>query len=261
MILSRRNDQVPINCLPVEILLLICKLTLPPDPEFSKPDNRRVFGVIKLTHVCRHWRLVLISSPVLWTSFRVVKAAPKFLAECLQRSRTSPVHVSFDWDSSDSDYDFSSTSVADDDGSVANDDDTDDAGEVIAEDDIDQISSSKPDDSDDGTTSHSTLSIYPDHCDTGYSWTDYIKEAQGYHHLMQHSHRIVTLDISLPAPGEEDEEEDNRFACGLLLYPFLALQTLKGGHLGFAMFAERDASTGDCVAACAKGLNSPRKFT
>jgi len=230
MILSRRNGQVPINRLPVEILLLICKLTLPLDPEFTKPDNRRVFGVTELTHVCRHWRLVLISSPVLWTSFRVMKTTPKFVAECLQRSRTLPIHVSFDWDIGDPDYDFPSTSDADDDGSVADDDDdvVDDAGEVVAEDDIDQRSSSQTDDSDDGTASHSTLSIYPDHHDAGYTWTDYIKEAQGYHHLMQHSHRVATLDISLPVPGdEEDEEEENRFACGLLLYPFPALQTIK----------------------------------
>jgi len=226
IILSHRNDQVPVNRLPVEILMLICKLTLPVDPESTTPDNERVFCVTKLTHVCKRWRLVLVSSPVLWTSFHVVKAAPKFVAECLQRSGTLPIHVSFKWDSSDPDYYSPSTSVAEDDGSVADDDDDDD--NAVDEDDADQISSGEPDDGDDGTVSHSTFSVYPDHRDADYSWTAYLKEAQGYHHLMQHSHRIATLDISFPTPREdEDEEEDNSFACGLLFYPFPALQTLK----------------------------------
>jgi hypothetical protein len=210
--------------------MFICKLTLPSDPESTTPDNGRVFCITKLTHVCRRWRLVLTSSPVLWTSFHIVKTAPKFIAECLQRSGTSPIHVSFKWDSSDPDYNSPSTSVYDDDGSVASDDGevVDDDGNVASEDCINEISSSEPGDSDDGTSSHSTLSVYPDHRDAGYSWTAYIKEAQGYHHLMQHSHRIATLDISLPAPGDDEgEEEDNSLACGLLFYPFPALQTLK----------------------------------
>ena len=228
-ILSRRNDQIPINRLPVEILMLICELTLP-DPQPTKPDNKRVFSITKLTHVCRRWRLVLISSPTLWTNFYVMKTTPKFVAECLQRSGTLPIHVSFKWDSDDPDYDSPSTSVADDDGSVEdnNDEVVDDDGDTVDEDDTSQTSSSTPDVSDDGVASHSTLSIYPDHRDTRCSWTAYLKEAQGYHHLMQHSHRIATLDISLPIPSsDEDDEEDNSVACGLLFYPFPALQTLQ----------------------------------
>ena len=231
-ILSDRNDQVPVNRLPVEILMLICELSLPPDPQSTEPYNKRVFCIMKLTHVCRRWRLVLISSPALWTDFHVVKTAPKFVAECLQRSGTLPIHVSFKWDGSDPDYDSPSTSVADDDGSVAdtNSDVSGDDGSVVDEGRTNQTyaSSSRPDVSDDETASNSTLSIYPDHRDTRYSWTAYMKEAQGYHHLMQHSHRIATLDVSFPAPvDDEDEEEDSSFACGLLFYPFPTLQTLK----------------------------------
>ena len=231
-ILSHRNDQIPINRLPVEILLLICELTLPSDPQSTKPDNKRVLCTTKLTHVCRRWRLVLISSPALWSNFYVVKTAPKFVAECLKRSGTLPIHVSFKWDNGDPDYDSPSTSIADDDGSVADDDGdvTGDDGNVAHEDDTNQTyaSSSRPDVSDDGMSSNSTLSIYPDHRDTRFSWTAYIKEAQCYHHLMQHSHRITALDISLPAPvDDEDDDEDSSFACGLLFYPFPTLQTLK----------------------------------
>lgn len=221
-ILSCRNGQVPINCLPVEILMSIYKLALPPDPEFTTSDNGRVFCVMKLTHVCRRWRSVLISSPALWTSFHIVKTAPKFIAECLRRSGMLSIHVSFEWDCSDPDYGSPSTSVADDDGSVASD-----GGNAVPEDYINEISSSKPEDSDDGTSSHSTLSVYPDHRDVGYSWTAYIKEAQSYYHLMQHSHRIATLDISLPTHGDDEDEEGSSFACGLFFYPLPALQTLK----------------------------------
>jgi len=221
--------------------MLICKLTLPLDTEFTKPDNKRVFCIVKLTHVCRRWRSVLTSSPALWTNFHVVKAAPRFVAECLQRSGKLPIHVSFEWDNDDPDC-SPSTSVFDDDGSVANDDcdAVDDNNSAVEEDDTGQTSSSQSDDGDDGAASHSTLSVYPDHRDRGYSWMAYIKEAQSYHHLMQHSHRIVTLDISIPPPGDDededgDEEENNSFACGLLLYPLPSLQTLKlrccrGGH-------------------------------
>jgi len=148
----------------------------------------------------------------------VLAAAPKFVAECLQRSGVLPIHVSFKWDSNDPDYD---SSVFDDDGSVADDDHN-----AVDEDSTNQTLSGESGDSDDETASHSTLSIYPDHRDTRYPWTTFMKEAQGYHHLMQHSHRIVTLDISLPV-SEDDEDEDNPLACGLLFYPFPALQTLK----------------------------------
>jgi len=193
----------------------------------TKPDNKRVFWITKLAHVCRRWRLVLISAPVLWTNVHVLKAAPRFVAECLERSGKLPIHVSFKWDSGDPDYGTPSTSVADDDGSVAESDDSDvaDDNSVVDEDSANRIPSSNSDDSDD--VSHSALSIYPDHRDKGYSWTAYIKEAQSYHHLMQNSHRIATLDISLSAPEGDEDEEENSFACGLLFYPFPALQTLK----------------------------------
>ena len=223
MILSCRNDQIPINLLPVEILLLICKFTLPPNPEFIGSDNIRVFCVMKLTHVCKRWRLALISSPVLWTDFRVVRAAPKFVAACLQRSEMLPIHVSFKWDSRDPNYNSPSTSVAEDDGSVV-----DDGNSAVADEGTDEISSNEPEDSYDGISSHSTMSVYPDHRDADYSWAAYIKEAQGYHHLMQHSHRIATLDITFSTlEGNQDEEEDSLFAYGLLFYPLPALQTLK----------------------------------
>ena len=185
---------------------------------------------MKLTHVCKHWRSALVSSPILWTNFFVLKAAPKFVAECLQRSQQLPIHLAFKWDSDDPDYASPSTSVFfNDDGSVVDDDGetSEDDGNAVSEDDTNQTSSSELQDSNDGASSHSTLSIYPDHCDTGYSWTAYIKEARGYYHLIEQSHRIATLDISLPTPRDGGDEDENPFACGLFFYPLPALQTLR----------------------------------
>ena len=107
--------------------------------------------------------------------------APRFIAECLERSGISPIHVSFKWDSDDPDYDSPSASVADDDGSVAESDDGD-GSSAVDEDGTNQTLSSESDDDDDyGAASHSTPSIYHDHRGEGYSWTACIKEAQTYH--------------------------------------------------------------------------------
>ena len=216
----------------MEILTLICGLALPLDSEHIPPDNQRVFSAMRLTHVCKRWRSVLVSSPGLWTNFCVVKAAPKFVAECLQRSKTLPIHVSFKWDGSDPDYAspfLYSLSVVDDEGSVADDDrgEIDSDGGAGDEDNISQLLSNEPENSD-ATSSHSTWSIYSDRLDKGDPWTTYIKEAQGYYHLMQQSHRISTLDVSLPVVEDrEDEEGSDLSDCSLFFYPLPALQTLK----------------------------------
>ena len=54
-----------------------------------------------------------------------------------------------------------------------------------------------------------------------------MKEAQNYYYLIQQSHRIATLNIYLSRPVDEDEEEDNPSAWGLLTYPLPALQTVR----------------------------------
>lgn len=228
-ILSQRNEQIPVNRLPVEIMMFICELTLLGlESEFAQPDNTRVFCVIKLTHVCRRWRSLLISLPKLWTNFRVIKAAPKFVAECIQRSKSLPIHVSVKWKSRDIDYHTSCSSANSDDGSVEDDyGKTDSDGDTVDEDGANQTPPNQPKGDVGWTSSHSTLSVYPDHHDGGYSWTAYIKEARGYYCLIQQSHRIATLDIFLPDPADEIEEEDNPLACGLLMYPLPALQTLR----------------------------------
>lgn len=221
IILSRRNDELPVNRLPVEIFTLICNLSFPFDPELVHSDNRDTLYVMKLTHVCRRWRSVLISSPAFWTNFHVVKHSPKFVAECLQRSKTLPIHVSLDWDGGDPDYVHPSPTASDD-GSVAGDSSL--VG--VDEDGLDRTSSSDHENSC-GTPSHGTLSIYSDHRDGDYSWTAYLEEARCYYHLMQESHRIAALDIRLSTHEADHDEEENPLGCGLLLYPLPALQTLK----------------------------------
>ena len=130
----------------------------------------------------------------------------------------------------------------------------DDNSSVVDEGDTNRTPSSDSDDSDDVASSHSTLSIYPDHRDEDYSWTAYIKEARSYHHLMQNGHRIATLDISLPAPEGDEDEAENSFARGLLFYPFPALQTLKlrclprrGGLIPRVVLDEHVSSVGELL--------------
>ena len=79
-----------------------------------------MFQIIKLTHVCRHWRLVLISLPLLWTNFRVIRAAAKFIAKCIKWRKQLLIHISFEWFSPDADY--LSPSISNSDSSVDEDD-------------------------------------------------------------------------------------------------------------------------------------------
>jgi hypothetical protein len=50
---------------------------------------------VALTHVCRHWRNVLLSYPKIWTNIFARRDTVDFFFECLLRSRTLPVHLNF----------------------------------------------------------------------------------------------------------------------------------------------------------------------
>ncbi|KAI0341766.1 hypothetical protein BDW22DRAFT_271515 [Trametopsis cervina] len=73
------QTRIPtINRLPVEILGMIFTWLLPPHPPFS---NIMIFKLgmkgieyLNLSFVCRHWRQVVVSTPMLWTGifYRVV---------------------------------------------------------------------------------------------------------------------------------------------------------------------------------------------
>ena len=58
---------------------------------------------VVLTHVCRHWRGVLLSYPKIWTNVFARRDTVDFFSECLLRSKTLPIHLNFhyhmEWDS------------------------------------------------------------------------------------------------------------------------------------------------------------------
>ena len=50
---------------------------------------------VALTHVCRHWRDMLLSYPKIWTNIFARRDTVDFFSECLLRSRTLPVRLNF----------------------------------------------------------------------------------------------------------------------------------------------------------------------
>ena len=48
---------------------------------------------VALTHVCRYWRVVLLSNPKIWTNIFARRDSIDFFSECLLRSRTLPIHL------------------------------------------------------------------------------------------------------------------------------------------------------------------------
>jgi hypothetical protein len=76
------NTFVPSNGLPPEVLSRVL--------EHRDCDN----DLVAATHVCRYWRSTLVSSPLLWTSFRL-KSSPDLdrTFTYLERSKSTPIDV------------------------------------------------------------------------------------------------------------------------------------------------------------------------
>ena len=87
-----QNEKTPISKLPTEIFLHICELACP------QKTRRSIFDVIALTHVCRRWRDVLLSYPIIWSCIYVLHDSPLVIT-VLQRSQGVPLTVNI-WYSS-----------------------------------------------------------------------------------------------------------------------------------------------------------------
>jgi hypothetical protein len=94
---------VSVNHLPLEILaeiFLFCSDTLKRRYEFDRPaDPRRWRAPMLLCQVCRHWREVAISLPLLWCSLSGTGSFtpnPAFIKLWLARSRGLPLSLSLE---------------------------------------------------------------------------------------------------------------------------------------------------------------------
>ncbi|KZT73747.1 hypothetical protein DAEQUDRAFT_352582 [Daedalea quercina L-15889] len=80
----------PLARLPPELLLVIVEFTMNP----WEYHTDRIFQTITYTHVCRHWRALLLGAPDLWTL--VDLRYPVIAREFCIRSQSCPIRLSFD---------------------------------------------------------------------------------------------------------------------------------------------------------------------
>ncbi|EIW79355.1 hypothetical protein CONPUDRAFT_107669 [Coniophora puteana RWD-64-598 SS2] len=92
-LLSRRNAFTFACALPPELLSLIFLRYVDPFADQTL-DRRGLLALIKVTHVCRHWRAVALACPALWT--RLNFCSIEWTKEMIQRSKQAPLIVSVD---------------------------------------------------------------------------------------------------------------------------------------------------------------------
>ena len=91
---SRRNALVPVSSLPTEVLTTIFILLHGPvaSSPFTrlkeKPDH---LSLIRVTHVCHHWREIAINQPFFWRHVDFTTFTSAGVAEILARSNTAPL--------------------------------------------------------------------------------------------------------------------------------------------------------------------------
>ncbi|EMD36651.1 hypothetical protein CERSUDRAFT_123754 [Gelatoporia subvermispora B] len=98
-----RNQSQPVNRLPPEILTIIfqriaslvsaiCKSKCGDPCRHRTHDN----AVVPLSHVCRYWRSVALSTPHLWRQIVVRRQSVELLKTSVERSRNVPLTVELD---------------------------------------------------------------------------------------------------------------------------------------------------------------------
>ncbi|KAK7042571.1 hypothetical protein R3P38DRAFT_2891264 [Favolaschia claudopus] len=92
---ARRNSLASIDRLPTEILAPIIEFCCP-TIDADKPEFRTANFILGLgvSHVCRRWRDIAMSSPKFWTC--IVVSRPRWADELLRRSGTAPLSVGID---------------------------------------------------------------------------------------------------------------------------------------------------------------------
>ncbi|EIW79405.1 hypothetical protein CONPUDRAFT_167159 [Coniophora puteana RWD-64-598 SS2] len=89
---TRRNALSRICVVPPEILSLVFLYYVDSASDHHIPFHTHKFWIRAISHICRHWREVALSSPALWTRFADYHCLP-FTEEMLKRSGSSPLDV------------------------------------------------------------------------------------------------------------------------------------------------------------------------
>ena len=86
-VIAAQNGLSVIGELPPETVVTIVEFVM------GQRTRESMFELVKMTHVCQHWRSVLISCPSLWTSIFVKSDPKQFITACLERSQKLPLTV------------------------------------------------------------------------------------------------------------------------------------------------------------------------
>ena len=78
------NQDTPTNRLPLELLTRIFDLV------GSEGHPKQI---VPLTHICRHWRTVLLSYPRIWSTVYMKPGNPSIISEWLVRSQNAPLTI------------------------------------------------------------------------------------------------------------------------------------------------------------------------
>ncbi|KAG1718229.1 hypothetical protein EDB19DRAFT_1800235 [Suillus lakei] len=90
---SRKNALAYTSLLPPEILATIFIYTVEEDNYTGTPRCCGAPLCLAVTHVCRHWRLVALECPTLWTSINC--ASPHWVSTMLERSRKAALVITY----------------------------------------------------------------------------------------------------------------------------------------------------------------------
>jgi hypothetical protein len=82
---QRRNTLSPISSLPAEVIAAIFLLARLPD-ERGRPD-------IRVAHVCRRWREIVLDHPVFWSHVNITAIGPAGVTEMLARAKMAPLYL------------------------------------------------------------------------------------------------------------------------------------------------------------------------
>ena len=97
-LLTRRNTLLPISILPPEILARIFHLLVLDEPLFFGRRNMGWVSLIRVTHVCWHWRQVALDDSSLWARIRGIPMNTRWILEMLVRAKNAPLDIEFNLD-------------------------------------------------------------------------------------------------------------------------------------------------------------------